>query len=33
VQISILSSPENRDITSVQVGGTSVLVAEGELDL
>ena len=33
VHISISSSPENGDITSVQVGGASVLVAEGALYL
>ena len=33
VHISISSSPENGDITSVQVGGASVLVAEGTLYL
>ena len=33
VHITISTSPENGDITSVQVGGASVLVAEGELCL
>ena len=33
VHISISTSPKNRDITSVQVGGASVLVAEGKLYL
>ena len=33
VHISISASPENGDITSVQIGGASVLVAKGELYL